>query len=230
MDTAPTHVKNPARVRAGQARMAQLRQELAAAGRTLSDYQRDLYDHTIARHPDWHQRGGKAAYQVLRQRYGPDFAKHLIRQAHEASRLRRLSHPTAGEQALRFLLARNGIRVSCWTQRHDYLTDAVFAEVSRYEALAEGVVGPYACDILVPHQHVAIEVHGGIHRIRQEHDAARRAFLETHGLTVVEITNDQVLHAPTTVLNHLRTVLDFPARRGGTPPAELTESRVGGPR
>ncbi|NJO82856.1 MAG: DUF559 domain-containing protein [Blastochloris sp.] len=224
-----TSPKNPARVRAGQARMAQLRQELAAAGQTLANHQRNLYEKTLANHPDWHQRGGKAAYQVLVQRYGVEYARNLIRQAHESNRLRRLSHPTAGEQTLRFLLAQHGIRVSFWTTRHDYLTDAAaFAAVGMYEALAEGVVGPYACDVLVPHQHVAIEVYGGVHRICQEHDAKRRVFLESHGLTVVELTNDQVLATPATVLTHLRTVLDFPAHRGGPTHAEMAECVGGG--
>lgn len=222
-EVSRTHVKNPARVRAGQARMARLRQELAAAGRTLADHQRDLYEKTLTDHPDWHQRGGKAAYQVLCQRYGVEYARNLIRQAHESNRLRRLSHPTLGEQALRLLLAQHGIRMQLWTTRYDYLTDAVFAEVSRYEALAEGVVGPYTCDILVPHQHVTIEVLGGIHRIRQEHDMKRRAFLETHGLTVVELSNDQVLNDPLAVLAHLRTVLDFPADQGGTAHVAVAE-------
>ena len=186
------------------------------------------YQAALSKHPNWHQLGGVQSWSTYVKKYGAAAGRTRIAPAHEANRLRRLAYPTPGEQALRRLLAQHGLRVELWTTRYDYLTDAAFAEVSRYTALAEGAVGHYACDILVPHQHVAIEVYGGIHRICQEHDAKRRSFLEDHGLTVVEITNDQVLHAPTTVLNHLRTVLDFPARRGGTPPAAVAESRSGG--
>ena len=186
------------------------------------------YRAAVAKYPNWHQLGGVEAWSTYVKKYGAAAGRIRIAPAHEANRRRRLAYPTPGEQALRLLLAQHGIRVELWTTRHDYLTASAFAEVSRYTALPEGVVGPYACDILVPHQHVAIEVLGGIHRIRQEHDADRRSFLESHGLTVVELSNDQVLHAPAAVLAHLRTVLDFPDQQGGTTYAGMAESQGGG--
>lgn len=181
------------------------------------------YRAAVAKYPNWHQLGGVESWSAYVKKYGAAAGRTRIAPAHESNRLRRLAYPTSGEQALRLLLAQHGIRMQLWTTRYDYLTASAFAEVSRYTALPEGVVGPYACDILVPHQHVTIEMHGGIHQLRREHDADRRAFLEAHGLTVVELSNDQVLHAPTTVLNHLRTVLDFPADRGGMTHAEVAE-------
>ncbi|NJO82441.1 MAG: DUF559 domain-containing protein [Blastochloris sp.] len=196
---------------------------------TISTSTNAGYQAALSKYPNWHQLGGVQSWSAYVKRYGATAGRTRIAPAHEANRHRRLAYPTPGEQALRRLLAQHGLRVELWTTRYDYLTDAVFAEVSRYTALAEGVVGPYACDVLVPHQHLVIEVHGGIHRIRQDHDADRRVFLEAHGLTVVELTNDQVLHAPATVLAHLRTVLDFPARRGGTTHAAMAECVGGGP-
>jgi hypothetical protein len=57
------------------------------------------------------------------------------------------------------------------------------------DALAEGRVGPYFCDVLLPVLRLAIEVEGGVHVLNRERDARRLAFLQAQGLTVIVIPN-----------------------------------------
>src|SRR5262249_51356874 len=112
----------------------------------------------------------------------------------------RLEHPTPGEAALRALLTTLGFQVRLDQERFDYCAwcvDPFDWQLSPQDALAEGGVGPYYADVLLPVRRLAIEVEGGIHILCRYRDAQRRAFLEAQGLTVLVLTEAEALD-PTT--------------------------------
>jgi Protein of unknown function (DUF559) len=210
--------KDPNKVKGGQARQRQLRECLGEQG--YRDYQKAQYTAAIRAHPDLHLHGAQAAnaaqltvwglngyvaqrqaaYRACQDKYGTTFARTVVRAAHEARRLYRLEHPTPGEAALHTLLATLGFHVQRLQTPFDYCVwcgDPIDWHLGPQDALAEGGVGPFYCDVLLPVRRLAIEVEGGIHRLCRERDARRRAFLEAQGLRVLVLTEDQALN-PTT--------------------------------
>jgi hypothetical protein len=206
--------KDPIKVKGGKARQHQLREQLGEQG--YRDYQKARYAKTLAAHPDFHAQGAqaanaaqvaawgeegyiaqrKAAYQACRSKYGLAFVQRVVKAAHEARRLHRLDHPTPGEAALRALLSELGFQVILSQTCFDYRTwrcDPFDWPLGPDDALAEGGVGPYYCDVLLPVRRVAIEVEGGIHLLTPQRDARRRAFLIDQGLSVVVLTEQQAL-------------------------------------
>src|SRR5438270_683341 len=119
-------LKDQNKVKAGQARQRQLREQLGEQG--YADYQKAQYAATLAAHPDFHALGAiaanaaqliawgvdgyidqrKSAYRACCDKYGVEFARNVVRAAQEARRLYRLDHPTPGEAALRALLTTLG--------------------------------------------------------------------------------------------------------------------------
>src|SRR6185436_411240 len=65
------------------------------------------------------------------------------------------------------------------------------------DAIVEGGVGPFYCDVLLPVRRLAIEVEGGVHILHRERDAQRRTFLESQSLSVLVLTEDRALDPPT---------------------------------
>jgi hypothetical protein len=220
-------LKDPNKVKAGKARQRQLREQLGEQG--YRDEQKARYAMTLAAHPDFHAIGAtaanaaqlatwgprgyieqrKRAYRACRDKYGTEFARTVVRAAHEARRLHRLDHPTPGETALRALLTQLGFHVLLPRERFDFChwcVDPFDWQLGAQDALAEGSVGPYACDLLLPVRRIAIEVEGGIHALSRERDAQRRAFLEAQGLTVLVLSEETALDA-TTARNELLATL-----------------------
>jgi len=220
--------KDPNKVKGGQARQRQLREQLGEQG--YRDHQKAQYVTALATHPDFHTIGATAAnaaqlaawgtagyveqrqtaYRACQDKYGAEFARTVVQAAHEARRLHRLDHPTRGETALRALLTELGFQVLLLHERFDFChwrVDPFDWQLGAQDALAEGGVGPYVCDMLLPVRRVAIEVEGGIHVLSRERDAQRRSFLEAQGLTVLVLTEEMALDT-TTARQRLRPVLN----------------------
>jgi len=208
------HTKDPNKVKCGQARQRQLRERLGEQG--YRDYQKAQYTAALAAHPDLSTRGARAAnaaqlsvwgpsgyvaqrqaaYRACQDKYGATFARTVVRAAHEARRLYRLEHPTPGEAALHVLLAIFGFHLQRFQTPFDYCLwcgDPIDWQLGPQDALVEGGVGPFYCDVLLPVRRMAIEVEGGIHLLCRERDARRRAFLEAQGLRVLVLTEEQAL-------------------------------------
>ena len=208
-------IKDPNRVKAGKARQQQLRALLGEDG--YATYQKARYADALAAYPDFHTRGAvaantaqlaawgaegyiaqrKAAYRACCEKHGAAFARRVVQLAHEMRRLHRLDYPTPGEAALRSLLAELGFQVLLAQERFDYCVwrcDPLDWQLGPRDALAEGGVGPYCCDALLPVCRVAIEVEGGVHLLTRERDARRRAFLIAQGLTVLVLTEREALN------------------------------------
>ena len=221
------HIKDPNKVKAGKARQQKLRDQLGSAG--YAAYQKARYADTLKAHPDFPARGAaaanaaqlaawgpegylaqrQAAFRACRAKHGPDVACRIIAQVHEQRRLHRLSHPTQGEQALRDLLVDLGFRVLLLQEPFDYCAwcrDPLGGQLSPHDAIPEGGVGPYYCDVLLPMRSIAIEVEGGIHQLTRARDERRRAFLVHQGLTILVMSNEQVLDTPR-ARQHIRQVL-----------------------
>ncbi len=83
------------------------------------------------------------------------------------------------------------------------------------------VVHGYIVDFYCHSCGLVVEVDGEVHTAQGDQDAARDALLAAHGLRVVRVTNEQILHELPTVLELLeRTACDliparFPAGDGG---------------
>jgi very-short-patch-repair endonuclease len=68
-------------------------------------------------------------------------------------------------------------------------------------------IGPFITDFCCPAVRLVVEVDGPIHRLQQEQDAARRAYLEERGYQVVRFSNDEVVFSIDTVLQRIRNIL-----------------------
>jgi len=113
-------------------------------------------------------------------------ARSMISSAHEERRRYRLMHPTPGEAALRALLITLNFRVILSPQPFEYIhwrRAHTQWPLSAQDALAEGGVGPYFCDVLIPARGLAIEVEG------------RNHILAAQGLTVLVLQEHHVLDA-----------------------------------
>lgn len=71
-------------------------------------------------------------------------------------------------------------------------------------------VGPFVVDFLCESARLAVELDGESHVGRGEQDAARTAFLESRGLRVVRVMNDDVIR-------NMHDVLEFIMRTALTP-------------
>ena len=162
----------------GVARQAQLRSTLGESG--YCAHQRTLYERAV-------------------QKHGAAKMRAILTSAHEQRRRWRIANPTPAEALLHWLALQAGLTL------HADLTGtftwaAYRAEPARWpfaatDALIEGRVLGYACDLLLPARALASEVIGGIHTLTPERDAARLAVMHAQGLTVVTVTNEQLYQA-----------------------------------
>lgn len=100
--------------------------------------------------------------------------RHRIqpRQSQKAADLR--SNATQPERALWYRLRRSQLGGLKFRRQH--------------------VVGPFIVDFYCPAKRLVVEVDGESHVGRGEEDAKRDAFLRLRGMTVLHVTNDDVLH------------------------------------
>jgi hypothetical protein len=130
----------------------------------------------------------------------PALARQIIHPAHEERRRYRLAHPTPGEAALRALLIALDFRVILSPEPFEFIHwrhAPTHWPLGPQDAIAEGGVGPYFCDILIPARHLAIEVEGRIHRLTRDHDARRYHILAAQGITVLVLRESHVLDGAT---------------------------------
>jgi len=162
----------------GIARQAQLRAALGETG--YCTHQRALYQRAVAKH-------------------GAVKLRAILTAAHERRRCWRIANPTPAEALLHWLALDAGFTLHA-DLSGTFTWSAFRAEPARWpftraDALIEGRVLGYACDLLLPARALAIEVIGGIHTLTPERDAARLAVMHAQGLTVVTVTNEQLYQA-----------------------------------
>ncbi|MBW2077107.1 MAG: N-6 DNA methylase, partial [Deltaproteobacteria bacterium] len=82
-------------------------------------------------------------------------------------------------------------------------------------------VGDYILDFYCHEIHAAVELDGPIHETRRKKDAKRDAYLESKGIQVIRIKNEDFLNNPTVTLEYIASQLPLPSGRGaggeGTP-------------
>lgn len=167
----------------GIARQLQLRSTLGEEG--YANYQRDLYHLAVSKH------GAAKMHAILTR-------------AHERRRRWRLANPTPAEALLHWLALEAGFTLHAdltgefeWTRYRNAPTRWPWCT---RDALIEGRVLGYACDLLLPAHATAIEVIGGVHALTPERDASRLAALRNEGLTVITLSNEQVYEATASTL------------------------------
>jgi very-short-patch-repair endonuclease len=86
-------------------------------------------------------------------------------------------------------------------------------------------IGRYVVDFVCLHPRLVIEVDGGQHSEKLEHDAKRTAYLESLGYQVVRFWNNEVLGDIDSVLGHILEIVNkspspqpSPGGRGGDAP------------
>ena len=210
--TPPSHMfkkdrpKDPRKVTAGQA--AHRKRTAGLSKEEYRAFQQHCRERALAKHPTMQQRGAisanraqlrewgqeeyieqrKAAYQRCIELHGERIAKAAVRRAGLQRRLSRLEQPTPGEALLRATLHEFGFTLHLEHDPFEFLSwreDGIGRVLGLGDAFAEGQVGPFFCDVLLPVLRIAIEVEGGVHSLWRERDALHRAFLEAHGLTVL---------------------------------------------
>lgn len=159
----------------GAARQANLRAALGEAG--YAAHQRTLYQRAV-------------------QKHGAAKMRAILASARERRRHWRIANPTPAEAILHWLALEAGFTLHAdltgafeWTHRR--------AEPDRWpftptDAIVEARVLGYACDLLLPTHGLAIEVHGGVHTLTAERDAARTAALRGQGIVVHTLSNEQL--------------------------------------
>jgi hypothetical protein len=159
----------------GEVRQAQLRTSLGEAG--YCDRQRTLYLRAVEKH-------------------GVEKMRKVLTRTCERRRCWRIANPTPGESLLHWLALEAGFTLHAdlsgrweWSRWHSDLDSWSF---TTSDALIEARVLGYACDLLLPAHALAIEVHGGVHALTAERDAARTAALNAQGITVITLSNAQV--------------------------------------
>lgn len=65
-------------------------------------------------------------------------------------------------------------------------------------------IGPWIADFCCYELKLVIELDGGVHRLREERDAARDEDLRRRGFTVLRFGNEPVLRNPNVVLDAIR--------------------------
>jgi len=162
----------------GVARQAQLRATLGETG--YCAHQRTLYQRAVAKH-------------------GAVKLRAILTAAHERRRCWRITNPTPAEVLLHWFALDAGFTLHA-DLSGTFTWSAFRAEPERWpfaatDALIEGRVLGYACDLLLPAQALAIEVIGGVHTLTPERDAHRLAALRAQGVTVLTFTNEQLYQA-----------------------------------
>jgi len=160
------------------ARQAQLRAALGETG--YCAHQRTLYQRAVAKH-------------------GAVKLRAILTAAHERRRCWRITNPTPAEVLLHWFALDAGFTLHA-DLSGTFTWSAFRAEPERWpfaatDALIEGRVLGYACDLLLPAQALAIEVIGGVHTLTPERDAHRLAALRAQGVTVLTFTNEQLYQA-----------------------------------
>lgn len=72
-------------------------------------------------------------------------------------------------------------------------------------------VGPYVVDFFAPSARLVVEVDGRSHDGREAADAARQTVLESLGLRVIRVTNDDVLYRLDATIRLIADALANPA-------------------
>ncbi len=86
----------------------------------------------------------------------------------------------------------------------------------------------FIADFYCAEANLIVEVDGDIHQYTQEEDSLRTAFLESQGMRVIRVQNEDVLRKPEPVLSMLRNVLAQPSRT--SPSNSLSASSEGEPK
>ncbi|GAB4337591.1 MAG: hypothetical protein Kow0037_20580 [Calditrichia bacterium] len=74
--------------------------------------------------------------------------------------------------------------------------------------------GNYILDFYCHEQQLAIELDGPIHETQKEEDARRDAYLQSQGLTVIRIKNEELLNAIEDTLHHIASTIKSPLPLG----------------
>ena len=74
-----------------------------------------------------------------------------------------------------------------------------------FKFLRQHVIGDYIVDFLCRDKRLIIEVDGGYHAERKQHesDEVRSSWLESQGYSVIRFSNEQILHDIDNVLNEI---------------------------
>lgn len=142
----------------------------------------------------------RAAFLAACAKHGEERIRSHIRRAHTERRLWRLEHPTPAEAALRQTLQALGYTVHPSTYQNGeqgftyqrWLRDSC-PSLSPNQIIFEAQAGSYFLDSLIPTLRLAIEADGGVHELRPQHDARRRAWLQHAGISLLSFQNEQVL-------------------------------------
>ena len=75
-----------------------------------------------------------------------------------------------------------------------------------HKFLRQHVIGDYIVDFLCRDKRLIIEVDGGYHAEREQHesDEVRASWLESQGYSVIRFSNEQILHDIDNVLNEIK--------------------------
>ena len=69
------------------------------------------------------------------------------------------------------------------------------------------IIGSFIVDFYCPQARLVIEVDGYSHQAKADYDAERTVFLQTRGVRVLRVTNDDVIEFPAKVLEAIRLAL-----------------------
>ena len=90
------------------------------------------------------------------------------------------------------------------------VAERVLWEHIRHDALGvkiqrQHIIGDFIVDFLAPNERLIIEVDGGYHAERKQHesDEVRASWLESQGYSVIRFSNEQILHDLDSVLNEI---------------------------
>lgn len=98
---------------------------------------------------------------------------------------------------------------------HQTLAEKVLWEHVRRDALGtkvlrQHIVGDYIVDFLIPYYNLVIEVDGGYHAEREQHedDMLRAEMLNKMGLYVTRFTNEQVLYDTESTIERKKEIIN----------------------
>lgn len=76
--------------------------------------------------------------------------------------------------------------------------------------LRQRIIGDYIVDFLIPYYNLVVEVDGGYHSEREQHedDLLRSETLNKMGLYVTRFTNEQVLYDTDYVVNKIKEIIN----------------------
>lgn len=99
-------------------------------------------------------------------------------------------------------------------------------QLSGYKFRRQQPLGPYIVDFVCLEKRLIVEVDGGHHAARMEHDAQRAAWLEAEGFRLLRFWNTEVLQETQAVQEAIRAALDD----GDCPPTSILPHKGGGER